>query len=371
MNLTQFCCIASYLLLGVCSILIFVSEFAFESRFLNQAIPDSIFRDEISSTIHCSQHEKLMKLLRPVYPTPVYLNVSYFPEWMTSLCPEVVSHFIRFPYFTDFVDSIPIMTTLFACHSVCTLKIALQIASMENIPMYLHAGSHLGAILHAGPIPWDDDVDVLVPYSKSKVFFQLCVNISRSHSHFHGVAVECFQHVNALKFSVVSKHSVLTSLGWKSPFLDVFFYRQNQTHLEEVSPTGNSHMLHFPSSSYLVLKFYYFGGLYVYGPDESISKYRYNLQRCVMSPYNHRFEKTHSFSKNQTLDCCELSRHFPFRISETHVKVGVHKSFVPLAKSEKLLKPAIENKFTTSVNGKHDHNSLKAPYWRSPSTSPS
>jgi hypothetical protein len=56
------------------------------------------------------------------------------------------------------------MTSLYAAHSVCSVYLANKIALSIDAPIYLHAGSHLGAILHGGPIPWDDDVDMYLPH---------------------------------------------------------------------------------------------------------------------------------------------------------------------------------------------------------------
>lgn len=43
------------------------------------------------------------------------------------------------------------------------LKCVDEICQRNNLVYYLHAGSALGAIRHKGPIPWDDDVDIIVP----------------------------------------------------------------------------------------------------------------------------------------------------------------------------------------------------------------
>jgi phosphorylcholine metabolism protein LicD len=43
------------------------------------------------------------------------------------------------------------------------------IAKRNNWDWMLWAGSHLGAVLHGGVIPWDDDVDVIVCHDLLKV----------------------------------------------------------------------------------------------------------------------------------------------------------------------------------------------------------
>ncbi len=43
------------------------------------------------------------------------------------------------------------------------LKEALDILQRHNIPFYMCCGSVLGAIRHKGPIPWDTDMDILIP----------------------------------------------------------------------------------------------------------------------------------------------------------------------------------------------------------------
>lgn len=43
------------------------------------------------------------------------------------------------------------------------LKEAIDILGRNNIPFYMCCGSVLGAVRHNGPIPWDTDMDVLIP----------------------------------------------------------------------------------------------------------------------------------------------------------------------------------------------------------------
>lgn len=43
------------------------------------------------------------------------------------------------------------------------VKEVVEICERNNITYFLHCGSALGAIRHQGPIPWDPDVDIIVP----------------------------------------------------------------------------------------------------------------------------------------------------------------------------------------------------------------
>lgn len=48
------------------------------------------------------------------------------------------------------------------------VKEVVEICKRNNINYFLHCGSALGAIRHQGPIPWDPDVDIVIPYNQLK-----------------------------------------------------------------------------------------------------------------------------------------------------------------------------------------------------------
>lgn len=50
------------------------------------------------------------------------------------------------------------------------VKEIAEICKRNNIDYFLHCGSALGAIRHGGPIPWDSDVDIIVPYNQYEKF---------------------------------------------------------------------------------------------------------------------------------------------------------------------------------------------------------
>lgn len=52
------------------------------------------------------------------------------------------------------------------------LRLVDKICKAENIPYYLSGGTLIGAIRHKGFIPWDDDIDVMIPRPEFERFLK-------------------------------------------------------------------------------------------------------------------------------------------------------------------------------------------------------
>ena len=55
------------------------------------------------------------------------------------------------------------------------LSFIVRVCEENDITFYMAWGSCLGAVRHHGFIPWDDDVDIYVPYSDYEKFKQACL----------------------------------------------------------------------------------------------------------------------------------------------------------------------------------------------------
>jgi len=173
------------------------------------------------------------------------------PEWIQVLCPSVVQHFAQFPSFskitnfaTDDADEeapqpIPYQTTVYAAKTVCTFSIAEHLAASVNAKLFLHAGSHLGALLHGQPIPWDDDADAFMDYHKKEAFSKVC---SSGLEIYPKVTVLCHSlESNVIKLWIHQEgEAKLTNPSRKhnSPYLDLFFYQQDENTIWEVPTKG-------------------------------------------------------------------------------------------------------------------------------------
>ena len=60
------------------------------------------------------------------------------------------------------------------------LKYVNKICEDAGIPYYASAGTCLGAVRHKGLIPWDDDIDIMIPRKYYDIFVKKCSQILES-----------------------------------------------------------------------------------------------------------------------------------------------------------------------------------------------
>lgn len=236
-----------------------------------------------------------------------------WPRWLVRACPTVAAHFSANPYFANFTGMFPVMTTSYAAHIVCTLLLVRHLAEAVGAPLYLHAGAHLGAILHGGPTPWDDDIDAILPLAKRDAFLAECAR-SRDLKGLEGggAHLECITGQNALKVSIVTADSERTHRGWASPFVDLFFYIADGSELFEVLPSGKTARERYKLADYFPVQPYQFAGITVLGPRKNIALARYDANRCVVSCGHHRTETERACRGEWEVSCDALAAHFPF-----------------------------------------------------------
>ena len=234
-----------------------------------------------------------------------------WPTWIKELCPGVIDHFSKYTYFARFLN-VPTMTTLFAAHSVCSMHIANQVAAAADIDIYIWAGSHLGALAHGGPIPWDDDTDMVFSYDRKDAFLKQCQRMEKFHPD---AKLKCTVGFNAIKLSVLTSDSYETTKSWKSPFVDIFLTKVDDENLYEVTSKGKK-TRSFPLKDCFPVQPFYFAGLKLMGPPPMMSLNRYGTYTCTLGSWNHRLEEASPPGVTE-VDCCIMSQHFPFLYTST------------------------------------------------------
>ena len=241
------------------------------------------------------------------------------------MCPEVVQHFTTFPSFAeDHVwqgTPLPLQTTDFAVRTVCTLKVVQTIANSVNAKLYLHAGSHLGAVVHGQPIAWDDDADAFMDFDRKDEFVAIC---ETGYQVYEGVVVWCEFGHNAIKVWMQIEgmtKETRPQKHWWSPYVDLFLYKKEYGLMQEVNPKGKRQEQRFPIENFFPAVPYYFGGLIMSGPQPGIAAGRYRLDVCRTGEYNHRLER-YMGRMNTNVNCTDLARNFPFRTAYNQLTVG-------------------------------------------------
>lgn len=282
-------------------------------------------------------------------PLVLSAQTQPFPAWMVAVCPEVVAHFQAYPYFSRNHAEVPVITSVQAAHVVCTIKIATAIALHADTDVMLYAGSFVGALRHGGPVPWDDDVDLAMPYGAYTAYMEQCK--AMTHAFHPDVAVFCVANPlygGYIKMYVQDRCSAQaglpdsntshlvsqnnTSYPWRWPFADIFLYRTTETSWQESTTGGevSGRERSFPVEAVLPARPYYFGGLAMLGPAREYASLEYKWHTCLTGGYNHRDETPVRLDRaNMRINCCEAAKHVPFVVREELVGANAS-SLTPL-----------------------------------------
>lgn len=254
------------------------------------------------------------------------------PDWMREMCPDVVEHFDRFPYFSEipvfdgFSRPLPIQTTNYAAQSVCTMKIVKSIAASVQARLYLHASSHIGALVHGQPIPWDDNVKLWMDNKKKNEFLSICNQFGNNVPILKSpeiVQLHCQVGRNALKVWLQVegiKKDAKDIEPQHSPFVDLLLFRIESNKIVELSTYGKRKQngVAFNVTEFFPTQPFYFGGVYFMGPRLTLAERVYKFEDCVMSSSNYHIEKVMPKKSDYCINCRKLADVFPFVYDTDH-----------------------------------------------------
>ena len=175
---------------------------------------------------------------------------------------------------------------------------------MYNITFYIDYGSLLGVYRHRGFIPYDNDFDVSVNYSQINILEKALGTLP------HHTLADWAKY-GLLKFHH-NENSITTQLGYRWPYIDIYFYTQSRFGMSLISPSGKKGVPVMPLSNVFPLYNETFEGLMMPVPRNmrAVLKTEYgDLNLCRCHSLDH---KTGLRNEIVTIHCNKLFNIYPF-----------------------------------------------------------
>ncbi|CAL1527718.1 unnamed protein product [Lymnaea stagnalis] len=177
-----------------------------------------------------------------------------------------------------------------------------KLMTEHNGTYFIYGGTLIGSYRHHGMVPWDDDLDVIVPENLQGRLKQIFSNVSKDY--VLNFEPKCFGKLFPTRGNRIPPYA------WSYPFIDIFFYGENATHIWDTCPHFRKKFC-YPKSMIFPLRRRPFENVSLLAPRDTravISK-TYNLDECASNAYNHSKEKT---IKGLTVQCSLLHSLHPF-----------------------------------------------------------
>ena len=174
-----------------------------------------------------------------------------------------------------------------------------------NITYSIDGGSLLGIYRHHGPIPWDDDFDVIVNIDQKDMVHKALETLKDDYIVNKWPGKEGRWKL----YSKEDSRQTFKSKKWRWPFLDIFWFKDKGEYIHDIFKRKDLKREHF-----YPLRKRPFGHLNIYAPCNVAAKLKVNKidwNFCVSSRYNHRKEV---FIKGPLakVPCEKLYQYYPF-----------------------------------------------------------
>ena len=188
-----------------------------------------------------------------------------------------------------------------------------QILEISNLTYIMYGGTLLGSCRHHGRIPWDDDVDLLLNGSqKEQVRSVFQSHSSEFHLNMEHDLLDIYGRVTQWKF-YSNQGKTIPGHSFKWPFIDIFFFGENATHLWDENPFYRDVNTHMKSRVFPLVR-RPFDGLYLPSPCDAVSivSNQYGLDSCSSNAFSHAKELHIPKFLQTTVNCSSLESRVPF-----------------------------------------------------------
>ncbi|CAF1186853.1 unnamed protein product [Adineta steineri] len=215
----------------------------------------------------------------------------------------------RFPYYrySHWKSSSIIPRALTQCEHTLMMHLLMiidRICRENKITYFISEGTLLGSVRHHDIIPWDDDLDIMVPNDKRKILNNEFKKIDKTligFALYNGGRPEW--EYDKLYYNITQ---IAGKKKWHFPFVDIFFYEQNQTHLWSLTSPEKP----FEKRYIFPLILRPLGYLWVPAPRKPKRLFKFDpFGECKTHIWNH---STEGYQKSVTVQCNRLKDMYPF-----------------------------------------------------------
>lgn len=195
-----------------------------------------------------------------------------------------------------------------------TFRAFVDALTASNITFFIFSGTLLGSLRHHGRIPWDDDIDVIINVTDK---YRVVDALTRRHETkasfglYTGGVRDNADYIYQWKFYPTEGNAVL-GRGYSSPYVDVFFFYENATHIWNGSPSFRDSEI-WPKSVVFPLRARPFGDVRVPAPCNvaAFLGRNFNASTCRSRQFSHYFDLP-LISRTVTVPCERLAHLYPF-----------------------------------------------------------
>ncbi|CAF0981538.1 unnamed protein product [Adineta steineri] len=185
------------------------------------------------------------------------------------------------------------------------LTVFERLCRTHQITFFMIGGTLLGSWVHHDIIPWDDDVDLLIPHEAIPRFSLVLNQMKNTLVRYKLIKPT---KPKEMYYKIFFDHTPSAGeFSWNFPFLDIWFYKTNETHFWRTdSPEQTIDIKYvFP----VVMR--PFGELWLPAPHQT--QYLINLQyeniTCKGHYWNHKTERS---QEEIEANCEDLKKVYPF-----------------------------------------------------------
>ena len=180
----------------------------------------------------------------------------------------------------------------------------VELVTAHNLTYFLYSGTLLGSYRHHGIIPWDDDMDVIMNISDKPIIRRVL------SSRLPNYLLNDKQGKRWKFFSTLSRP--IPGISWSWPYLDISFFRENQTHIWDSDPAFRASYT-FPKEDVFPLYNRPFMDSMLPAPRDTgrFLGGRYSMSECKSNTYDHRMERFVSMFMRKSIPCEALRDIYP------------------------------------------------------------